>query len=114
MGKLACIVTSKLCGIGEAEHHWKSNKRQLIGQRNRLGPYNTMQQAYVSAAYCHKRSAKRWEIASRAGKLYDDNDFSTCKFDAYSVGDILPRDKTITCIFRAWCEDWEKTRFNSR
>jgi hypothetical protein len=113
LGKLACIVTSKICGIGEAERHWKSNKRQLIGQRNRLGPYKTMQQAYVSAAYCHKRSAKRREIASRAGKLYDDNDFSTCKFDAYCVGDILPRDKTITRIFRAWCEDWEKTRFNS-
>ena len=68
-----------------------------------------MQQAYVSAAYCHKRSAKRRDIASRAGKLYDNNDFSTCKFDAYCVGDILPRDKTITRIFRAWCEDWEKT-----
>jgi hypothetical protein len=30
--------------------------------------------------------------------LYEDNDFSTCKFDAYCVGDILPRDKTITRI----------------
>ena len=82
-------------------------------QQNCFGPYKTMQQAYVSAAYCHKRSAKRREIASRAGKLYDDDDFSTCKFDAYCVGDILPWDKTITHIFRAWCEDWEKTRFNS-
>ena len=31
LGKLACIVTSKLCGIGEVEHQGKANKRQLIG-----------------------------------------------------------------------------------
>ena len=58
-----------------------------------------MQQAYVSAAYCHKWSAKQCKLASRAGKLYDNNDFSTCKFDAYCVGDIIPWDKTITHIF---------------
>ena len=113
LGKLACIVTSKLCGIGEAERHWKANKRQLVGLRARLGPLKTKMQASISAAYSHKRSTMQREAASKAGKLWEDDDFETCKFDAYCVGDILPREKSVTRVFRAWCEDWEKTRFTS-
>ena len=113
LGKLACIVTSQLCGIGEAERHWKANKRQLVGMRARLGPLKTKMQASISAAYSHKRSTLQRMAASKAGKLWEDDDFETCKFDAYCVGNILPREKSITRVFRAWCEDWEKTRFTS-
>ena len=98
LGKLACIVTSKLCGIGEAEHHWKANKRQLTGQRACLGAHKTKMQASISAAYCHKRSAMRRAAASKAGKLWEDDDLKTCKFDAYCVGDMFPWDKSVTCI----------------
>ena len=55
LGKLACIVTSKLCGIGEDECHWKANKRQLVGMRACLVSLKTKMQASISAANNPKR-----------------------------------------------------------
>ena len=91
LGKLACIVTSKLCGIGEAELHWKANKRQLVGLRACLGPLKTKMQASISAAYSHKRSTMRREAASKAGKLWEDDDFETCKLMHTVFGTFFPK-----------------------
>lgn len=114
LGKLGCRVLSKVMGIGEAERHWKANKRQLSGQRNRLSPLKTKMQASISAAYCHERSAARRAAANRAGVVWDDDDFETCKFGKYCEGVIAARDKKPVRVFRAWQEKFERTQFTRK
>ena len=49
----------------------------------------TKMQASISAAYSHKRSTMQRMAASKAGKLWADDNFEACKFDEYCVGNIL-------------------------
>ena len=50
----------------------------------------TKMQASILAAYSHTRSAVWHAAASKASNLWEDDDFETCKINAYYVGDILP------------------------
>ena len=47
----------------------------------------------ILAAYCQKRSAVLCAATSRAGKLWEDDDFESCKFDSHCVEGILHQDK---------------------
>ena len=79
-GKLACRVTSKVMGIGEAERHWKSVKKVRVGQRGgRLSAEKAKKQATISAAYSMEKSKLRRKRAATAGKVWTDEDFKTCK-----------------------------------
>ena len=66
------ICAKKSCGIGDAKRHWKANKRQLQGQRARLGPENTKQQAAIAASYSSLKTATRRAGAAKAGMLWDE------------------------------------------
>jgi hypothetical protein len=52
-------------------------------------------------------------LAQRAGVLWDDADFQTCKFGEYCEGDIVPLPKKPLRILHAWNEKWERTQFKS-
>ena len=66
-------------GIGEAERHWKANKKIRGGQRAKLSPENAKMQATIAANHSMERSALRRDRAMQAGMLWDDKDFETCK-----------------------------------
>jgi hypothetical protein len=104
LGKLAARVCSKSVGIGEAERVWKSVKKQSKGQRGKLSQDKQQKQDSIAAAYCHEKGASRHALAQRAGVLWDDADFETCKFCEYCEGDIVRLPKKPLCILRAWNE----------
>lgn len=135
LGKLACIVLSKVTGIGEAERHWKANKRVRSGQRARMSAEKTKKQAAISAAHSMEKSQRRRDASKWAGKLMNDEDFNalklgeflhfivafcvTCKVCAntftsagdYCDNDVQPRPRLAAREFRNWYEPWEKTLF---
>ena len=113
LGKFACRVTSKICGIGEAERQWKFNKKQHKGQRGKLGANKSKMQGAVAAAYSHEKSSVRRAAAQKAGSLWEDADFEVCNFGTYCEGGFSSVAKKPTRVFRAWQESWERTQFKS-
>ena len=79
LGKLACIVCSKVLGIGEAERHWKANKKTRGGQRARPSAAKTKKQATIAAAHSMEKAESRRAALARKGKLWDDEDFKAFK-----------------------------------
>ena len=96
LGKFACRVTSKIMGIGEAEHQWKATKRQLGNGRGRLGSEKCKKQAAISAAYCPERSTNRHRESSTAGKLWEDADFKTIGLGVYCEGKLKGREREVS------------------
>jgi hypothetical protein len=113
LGKLAARVCPKSVGIGEAERVWKSVKKQSKRQRGKLSEDKQKKQGSIAAAYCHEKGASHHALAQRAGVLWDDADFETCKFGEYCEGDIVPLPKKPLRILCAWNERWERTQFKS-
>ena len=78
LGKLACLVLSKILGIGTAERNWKQVKAVKSGQRVNTTIDKTRKQVLVYGQYqqiCAQALASK---LSSAGKLWDDDDFHTC------------------------------------
>ena len=83
LGKLACIVLSKMLGIGEAERIWKVNKQVRGGQRSRLTPEKTKKQSTIAAAHSLNKSLTRSAAMKRRGKLMDDKDFQALELGEF-------------------------------
>jgi len=116
LGRLGCIVTSKILGIGTAERNWKQIKAVKTGQRTTLCAEKCKQQALIYGRYQQQRAHIKYARLSAAGKLWDDNDFIGCKMDGY-CGEILesleaPHENSPdeVRIVRAWLEGWEKKK----
>jgi hypothetical protein len=83
LGKLACIVLSKMLGIGEAERIWKVNKQVRGGQRSRLTPEKTKKQSTIAAAHSLNKSLAKSAAMKRRGKLMDDKDFQALELGEF-------------------------------
>lgn len=116
LGLLACIVTSKILGIGTAERNWKQLKSGKNGQRASLSAEKCKQQALIYGRYQQQRAKIKYAKLSTAGKLWDDDDFTGCKMDVYcseiieSLETQVDNDVDEVRIFRAWVEEWEKKK----
>ena len=51
LGKLACLITSKILGIGTAERNWKQIKAVKLGQRTNTGMDKTKKQVMIYSQY---------------------------------------------------------------
>jgi hypothetical protein len=60
LGKLACLVLSKILGIGTAERNWKQVMKVKKGDRATTGVDKTMIQVII----CFAASNDAWCIAS--------------------------------------------------
>jgi hypothetical protein len=116
LGRLACLVTSKLLGIGTAERNWKQVKAVKSGQRTNTGVLKAKYQVMIYSQYQQMKAQMRITRMSCAGKLWTDDDFKCCKMDDF-CGDIeadLAREKAArnneVRNFRAWQEQWEKKK----
>ena len=108
LGKLACLVCSKIVGIGAAERKWKEVKRVKTAQRNRLGAEKTAKLTLLVGTNCSRKADARRERMARAGRLWNDDDFETMKLEQFGIDvDVLSGAKKPKRIFRAWMEDWE-------
>ena len=83
LGKLACLVLSKIVGIGTAEQNWKQVKAVKPGQRSNTGIDKTKKQVLIYAQYQQARAQARMQKLSSAGKLWEDSDFESIKMDEY-------------------------------
>ena len=95
LGRLACLVTSKILGIGTAERNWKQVKAVKSGQRTNTGVLKAKYQVMIYSQYQQMKAQTRITRMSCAGKLWTDDDFKCCKMDDF-CGDIeadLAREK---------------------
>ncbi len=83
LGKLACLVLSKILGIGSAERNWKQVKKIKRGDRAQTGIDKTAKQVIVYAQYQMLHGKLHNTALSCAGKLWEDTDFDCMKMDAY-------------------------------
>ena len=91
LGKLACLVTSKILGIGTAERNWKQIKAMKLGQRTNTGMDKTKKQVLIYSQYQQMKAQAHIQKLLCAGKLWDDNDFKSMKIDEHckEIEDVL-------------------------
>ena len=56
LGRLACLVLSKILGIGTAERNWKQFKAAKTGQRSRIATDKATKQVLIYAQYQQARA----------------------------------------------------------
>ena len=111
LGKLACLVLSKILGIGSAERNWKQVKKLKSGDRSNLSMNVTSKITNVYGQYQRMKARSRQEQMSSVGKLWTEEDFHCMKLDVF-CGDIaasLENDARMATmrIFRNWNERWQ-------
>jgi hypothetical protein len=112
LGRLACLVLSKILGIGTAERNRKQVKKVKKGDRAKTGVDKTTKQVLIYLQHQMMSGALRRTALSVACKLWDDNNFASMKMDEYCkdlearVGDV---DKPMipTRAIRLWQARWE-------
>jgi hypothetical protein len=81
--KLACLVLSKILGIGTTEWNWKQVKAVKSSQRVNTTINKTKKQVLVYAQYQQMRAQARQNKLSSTGKLWDGSNFGSMKMDPY-------------------------------
>jgi hypothetical protein len=95
--KLACLVLSKILGIGTAEHNWKQVKKIKDGDRSHLGPEVTSNITNIYGQYQQVKSCNRDDQRSSVDKLRTEEDFYCMKMDVFcaDIADSLNKDARI-------------------
>jgi hypothetical protein len=112
LGKLACLVLSKILGVGTAERNWKQVKLIKSGQRSNISSEKCKKQVTLYGQNQQLKATARRDKLSSVGKLWEDADFKTLKMDVYckdmweSLDALHARGPEK--IFRCWREGWEK------
>ena len=112
LGKLACLVLSKILGVGTAERNWKQVKLIKAGQRSSISSDKTKKQVTLYGQNCQLKADARAHKLSSAGKLWEEDDFKTMKMDLYCKDTWQALDVQRTTdvperMFRCWRERWE-------
>ena len=111
LGKLACLVLSKILGIGTAERNWKQVKAVKSRQRVNTTIGKTTKQVLIYAQYQQAKAQAKMKNCATAGKLWEDADFITMKMDEYCKDIRESLEAEATCIqvrhVRLWRERWE-------
>jgi len=111
LGKLACLVLSKILGIGTVERNWKQVKAVKSGQRVNTGIDKTKKQVLIFAQYQQTRAQARMTKLAAAGKLWEDEGFASIKMDPFckEIKESLQAEQTEqeVRILRLWQERWE-------
>ena len=109
LSALACHVLSKVSGIGSAERNWKDRKKISTPARNRTASERSKKMTKIVGHHCAFKAARRRERDARAGRLWNDNDFTTLKLDKYGIDvEVISGEKKAKKVFRAWKEGWEE------
>jgi len=109
LGKVACIVCSKILGIGSAERAWGDVKQLKTGKRGSLGGANTKMQATIFGNHCKvKAQIRRDAEASRNESFWDEDDFDNLGLSKYGINIEEKATAKRQRVFRAWFEEWER------
>ena len=112
LGKLACLVLSKILGIGTAERNWKQVKYIKSGLRSSTGTEKVKKQTALYGQYQEIKSRAKQMKLSSAGKLWEENDFKSLKMDEYckDMWESLDGEERHWKMFRNWQETWEQKK----
>ena len=113
LGKVACLVLSKILGIGNAKRNWKQIKYIKSGLRSHTDTDRVKKQAALYGQYQQVKTCVKQTKLSSAGKLWEENDFKSLKMDEYckDMWQLLDgADEQPVRMFRNWQETWEKKR----
>jgi hypothetical protein len=109
LGKLACLVCSKILGIGSAERSWGDVKHLKTDKRAKLSGESTKMQSTIFGASCAERARIKQTSHPHGESInttWDDADFADPGLDV-TTPEVVAAPKQR--IFRAWLEDWEMT-----
>ncbi len=81
LGKLTCLILSKILGIGTTELNWKQVKLIKSGQRSNIKLDKCKKQVILYGQNQQLRARGRVERLSSVGELWEDVDFKTMKMD---------------------------------
>jgi hypothetical protein len=108
--KLACLVLSKILGIGTVKQNWKQVKYIKLGLRSHTDTDKVKKQAALYGQYQQVKACARQSKLSSAGKLWEENDFKSLKMDRYckDMWRSLNEDKILRRMIRNWQETWKR------
>lgn len=114
LGKVACIVTSKILGIGSAERAWGDVKHLKTNKRAHLGAETIKMQSTLFGAHCSEKANFRKMAKAAPGsdpiQAWNEEDLECLGLDKFGVdlsAAIVPLASNGQRIFRAWIEHWE-------
>ena len=115
LGKLACRVTSKINGIGNAERNWGNVKFLKSGQRSHLSSEMTSKQATIYGAACARR-AERKQQPNAPFTMWDDGDLDSLGLNKFGVDEKSLQNLLAIArrVYYAWTEDWEDECIHTR
>jgi hypothetical protein len=112
LGKLACLVLSKILGIGTAKRNWKQVKKINYRDRANLGNEVTAKITNVYGQYQQVKSRNRDDQRSSVGSLLTEEDLNCMKMDDFcaDIADSLNTDARIQNMrtFCNWNKDWQQ------
>ena len=110
LGWVACRVTSKILGIGNAERAWGAVKQLKSGRRGHLSGANTKKQATIFAKACIDNAILKRQHSSKDGETR----YNTWANDYEEFERMFGNDKAKTetentnkPLFKCWTEEWE-------
>ncbi len=113
LGKLACLVLSKILGIGTAKRNWKQVKKIKYGDRANLGNKVTAKITTIHGQYQQVKLRNRDDQRSSVGRLWTEKDLHCMKMDVFCTNIVvsLHTDAKIQNmrIFRNWNKDWQQS-----
>jgi hypothetical protein len=97
LGKLACLVLSKIFGIGTVKCNWKKVKKIKYGDLANLGNEVTAKIINVNGQYQQVKLRNRDDQRSSVGKLWTEEDLHCTQMDVFcaDIADSLDMDARI-------------------
>jgi hypothetical protein len=112
LGKLACLVLSKILGLGTAERNWKQVKKIKYRDHANLGNKVTAKITNVYGQYQQVKLRNRDDQRSSVGTLWTEEDLHCMKMDVFcaDIADSVDTDARIQNMrtFRNWNKDWQQ------
>ena len=115
LGKLACRVTSKINGIGNAERNWGNVKFLKSGQRSHLSSEMTSRQATIYGAACARRAARK-QHPDAPFTMWDDGDLDSLGLNKFGIDERSLQNLLAAArrVYHAYNEDWEDECIRTR
>ena len=80
LGRIACLVLSKIIRLGSSERNWKELKRVKTPTKNWLKTDKLEKLTTLVGHHCGAKSKRRRARLARAGKFCTEDDFESLNF----------------------------------